>query len=731
MYYRVVINMRQVTEISYAKKPPAPEDFTRNVLENHTMWTEEGVKEFRIGKIYLPDGNPGAEYLIEPTTYGIARVLFDEKGLYVYVDVTDSNVSTTAATSNHHLRDSVEIFVNEDFKGHTSGGYGSVGGQYRIGANNEVSGDPGDAPAALTSLGKRVVWKKEDNTGYVVMALVPWRFKNTYPLTIDEYGVVGKTIGLELQINEAVGNAERRCTMVWNNIATSNYQNIANFAEVKLDLAGNELKKDAQQPNFLEHPASGWYYKDEVDSVLSVNATVGEGTITYEWYQASSWTSTGTKVAGATYSTLDLNTLDLPVGIYYFYAKAINSNPQAEGDIKVNSANSIPARIQVFAAGAEVVEQLTLKNSYAIYEFNVPSTGRWDNYAGVTVDYRVDAANLAKTVKSFSLMGNYNWESDFDGNDNLLRDFAQSENRRVVAPWDDTPDVIMNDFNRRFIYDDVVVRTNGTTAGGVAFKDAVADVWFKRIYHLGNSVTGWANSPNAAFTTYGNSKPDSGDNGKFLFGIGIPGDSAPITQLVRNVTLVHKSNVNNDGTLKTTGYDKDLDIVSHSTGLPGTAFTGYTGSDLAPSDRLFRTEVVVPADRTFTFNVKNTALIPDQYQLIHTLDLGDDFDVTPYTQISAVMRFYNANGVLISSPSACSTMKYKNRLDQKIVAGDNDDEFNFGRTSTTKVAIKAIVRNHANGLRYLTIDSGEASLSTIANATRIGYIEVVSITFHP
>jgi len=539
-FYRVEINLQQSTTIKYG---------TPNIDLDTIDSKWDDLDELNILKIYLGDGNPGDEYRRSPTTYGVAKVLFDEDGLYVYVVVTDANVSVTAAASQHHQRDSVEIFVNEDYDGTKSGGYANVGGQYRIGANGEVSGDPeaviaGDSGLLQQQKDAGLVKTKKTSTGYEVMAQIPWRFKGKFPV-VDQ-----KLIGLELQINESIGDDTRRCTMVWNNIANSNYQNVSKYAEATLDAKDVALKQDAAVPYFPKAPASGWYNEDDLGE-LSVEATIADsGTLTYEWFQATSFGAAGT-TTGVTAQTLDLSTLTLNAGTtYYFYVTATNNNPSATGSIKTNSADSARARIQIFETGDNVVEQLTLAQNVAIYEFNLPAGATWAEYEDLTVDYKFDAANLAKSIRFNRVYGSYQ-ASDFSPEGN----YSHAAFDAYGTPW--------------------LIADNGgawaplstTTYPGLA-----ADVWYTMTYKVDGSTA------NSGFVQ---THMPSGDVA--YFGIGIAGQQgATIVQLVKNITLVNKTNAANN-------------IVASGSGLPAQAFAGYPQADsLALSSRIYTTEAAGP-----------------------------------------------------------------------------------------------------------------------------------------
>jgi len=547
-YYCVVINIKRKADIYYEYNIPIIDASLAAVWENYNGYRLPIRKVLR--------GNTDAS--------GEATLLWDDRGLNVYFNVTDPNITADS---------SVEIFVNEDYDGHTSGGYSIVGGQYRISASGEVSGYPPDAVNAFIAHNKIAAWEKTDGSGYIVTAQIPWRFKNTYPLPTG-LGVT-KNIGIELQINT------QDAALVWNNPADSSYENVANCGEATMRPAPNgELKPDAEKPHFKQHPASGWYHVGAAGEV-GFGSEVTAGDLSYQWYRAASWSDPGTPIGtevdtqtNLIYDTLDLSALNLPVGNHYFYVKVTNNNPLAEGDIKTATVDSARARIQIFAAGAQVVEQLTLKNGYAIYPFQT-DTWEYFNYSLISVDYQLDAGNLAKNKNSIRLMGEY-------VNDERLKpNFIPSGDRYMVAPWDD--------YNAPYVFHDWGDLAAALTGAGAT---ATANQWFTLRYPLGQNGNENIFNPGPEFPEndwggYIHHPSNLEIHEVFYFGLGIPGADAAITQLVRNVKLIHKDNVENDGvTLKTVGYDPTKDKLSTGFGLGGLVFT-CDPNDLDGFDRVY------------------------------------------------------------------------------------------------------------------------------------------------
>jgi hypothetical protein len=186
-------------------------------------------------------------------TYGEAKCLWDETGVYVYVRVAKAFPGTGGATSNatffgtgnntQHQYDSVEIFINEKtINGkvdNSAGGYADRGGQYRLspdGTNMRKSGDPTAATTAWNETYPVSGWAVsgtdpgalDGKPGYVIIMKVPFRYITEYPPAND------KKIGFDLQINVSSAANTRCGVMVWKNRTGSNFQNCTLWGEATL-----------------------------------------------------------------------------------------------------------------------------------------------------------------------------------------------------------------------------------------------------------------------------------------------------------------------------------------------------------------------------------------------------------------------------------------------------------------------------------------------------------------
>jgi hypothetical protein len=213
-----------------------------------------------------------------------AKALWDDDGLWVYwdIDFTDYNDGTAAQTrtavlsgavssytpgtdvtiaanstpADSHVRDSVELFINERFQTYKTGNYGN---QYRSGLPNAdgtiwLSGEKGNPPTTPTyfnpitqfQIDKKVnAWVKKNGAnkeiGYVIIMRAQW--VKGYTADIDAVfntdGTVkdGAEIGVELQVNASSdrgGTITRDGILTWNGVTSQAYQNVKSFGIVTL-----------------------------------------------------------------------------------------------------------------------------------------------------------------------------------------------------------------------------------------------------------------------------------------------------------------------------------------------------------------------------------------------------------------------------------------------------------------------------------------------------------------
>ena len=393
LYYKIQVTLPMRGTIKYGS--PEIKDSSEKFID--PLWSDSSLEVYDIVKIYPGDS---AGYASPPVTTGKAKALWDQNGLYVYVDVTDPTVSATAPTQADHTSDSVELFINEDGNtqsvNNTSGGYAGRGGQYRVGAHGEVSGD---APQLTLASG----WAKADGTGYVVIFRGPWRYKVNYPLED------GKKIGFELQINACTENGSREAVIVWNNIAHTNYQNVTDYGEATLDLAGNTLAIDAKDPLISAHPTGKIYTSTTgtADPLTVTAASEDSGTLTYQWYKntANSYTG-GEALTGAT--TASYTPLISATGTTYYWAAVTNTiTDNGDGG---NKAATIQSGIaSVIVSSGPLVEKITAgASSLPVYQFTPPSGSTWADYKTITFTVMVaDETSYEESATRAYIGGSY------------------------------------------------------------------------------------------------------------------------------------------------------------------------------------------------------------------------------------------------------------------------------------------------------------------------------------
>ncbi|MDR0784917.1 MAG: hypothetical protein LBE74_03415 [Treponema sp.] len=517
LYYKIQVNLQLTATIKYG---------TPDIEQKgeDSIWADLPV--YNINKVFPSDST--AAYLANPDTSGVAKALFDENGLWVYVEVTDPAIHSAAATANQHLYDSVELFINENADAKNAG-YATQGGQYRLGALDEVSGDPTAAVTAFNALNKHTAWKT--STGYAVIFQAPWRFKDAYPITD------GKLIGFELQINACTGNGARDGVMVWNNIAHSNYQNASDYGEATLDADGHTFTTDAQIPNISGQPSSVTYdiSGEKAAPTLTVTAAVTDGgTLTYQWYS-----NTANSATNATMIPTATNTTYTPPvtteGTTYYYAVVTNTNDDVDGE-KVKTATSAIAKVEVVDyAGAELVDRVTLWNGgVVVYQFTLPEGSTWSDYTKITADYLVDEENFSKSYANYRIYGPY-----------ASTLFAKEGDHYLVTLGSDTnaPYIFHQDAN-----------STPTSFGGTA------GAWFTVTVEFDSA------NPNGSFTH----APEATDTGPFYFGLGLKpanGIDSNVTFYVKNVTL--------------SNADGSKEVVAADSGFDAPAFVGYGGSAFA------------------------------------------------------------------------------------------------------------------------------------------------------
>jgi hypothetical protein len=496
-YYKIRVNLMQTATIKYG----SPEIRIGSEKYIDPAW-DSVTETYSIAKIYRGESN--ADYVANPTTSGIAKALFDKNGLYVYVKVTDQDVDVSSTGT--HTKDSVELFINEavDVNGDlikTPASYDDTGGQYRIGANGQISGDPTLAQDAMDST-KVSAWTTDD--GYIVIFQAPWRFLDQYPLEN------GKKIGFELQIN-ACSNGDRDGVMVWNNIAHTNYQNVSDYGEAVLELNAHDLLVNAKNPNITDQPKSAIYTSDRTPSALTVAAVSPDsGTLTYQWYSngANSYDN-GTLISGANAATYT-PTLSSEESTTWYWVVVTNTIPDnSDGGTKAASLQSNRASIVVSAVIPMVEKIVAGSCGVPVYRFTLPSGKTWSDYKEITYTVLInDATTLGFTSNQIRshIVGDYGSVTPFGSSGEMTKQQDWGPHRLIII-------------------------TNGGGISNIVGSGYASGTWKTLTY----SIT----SPDGAASM----KPAANATGPFYLGIGFAvNDSnaagAAVTYYVKDVALV-------------------------------------------------------------------------------------------------------------------------------------------------------------------------------------------------
>ena len=144
-----------------------------------------------------------------------AKLLWDEKNLYVRVEVKDAVLNK--ASSQAHEQDSLEVFIDEN--NHKSTSYEEDDNQYRINYENEHSFN-----GKLCEEKNVESVAKVTEDGYVIEAAFKWTSKKW----------AGSRVGLELQINDANEKGTRSGTLSWADTSGNGWSSPEVFGTVRL-----------------------------------------------------------------------------------------------------------------------------------------------------------------------------------------------------------------------------------------------------------------------------------------------------------------------------------------------------------------------------------------------------------------------------------------------------------------------------------------------------------------
>jgi hypothetical protein len=260
------------------------------------------------------------------------------------------------------------------------------------------------------------------------------------------------------------------------------------------------------------------------------------------------WTKDGAPVTASTTFKAD----DTVYGIWY-----LTDDPPDPADIPdpTKPVDPFEPGGPGTGEGDAVVEKLFLENgAYAVYKFTIPAGSKWEDYEKITVEYNVDAENLAIGPRNNRLMGPY-YPADFE----IAEGEAKSGKGEAQIDMNGARALNMNLnwTNNRHIMDN---KTTGWAGLGITN----ADTWTTVTYDI-SGTSGHGDFKDETNDLYVG-VPAADYTGDIYFGLGVNagydggrGKAATgITQLVRNVTLV--------------GYQGTDDIVSTGSGFEEPTF---------------------------------------------------------------------------------------------------------------------------------------------------------------
>lgn len=145
---------------------------------------------------------------------GTARALWDDKNLYVLLQVSDTQLDK--GSSNAWEQDSIEVFVDENNE--KTSFYQDDDGQFRVNYENTTSFNPDSIAEGFESA------VSVSGTSYTVEVKIPFR-------TITPAN--GTVIGFDVQINDGKDGA-RQSVATWNDLTGNAYQDTSVIGNLKL-----------------------------------------------------------------------------------------------------------------------------------------------------------------------------------------------------------------------------------------------------------------------------------------------------------------------------------------------------------------------------------------------------------------------------------------------------------------------------------------------------------------
>ena len=431
MYYTIRAAMQQSVDLNFGMP---------NILDGQIDSAWDDVTEVMMIQRLFPRDNEGpAEWIANVTehTIGRAKALWDDEGLYLYVDVDDDDLAPmdgNLTNNNAHRYDSVEIFVNEAksmANVSDSAAFGRAGSQYRVGMTGHISGNSTrgnpDAIGAMEALNNYSAWIKkadktawvegvddlEDAVGYIVIAQVPWRFKSGTD-KVDMFDVDGKVkdnveIGFELQINACDSPGSRWGTLCWNNSATTNYQDASNFGVATLKPPLGQRPDRAELPAITQQPRGAMYATGAsgpgttmIPITVTATVTSSTATLSYQWYKGGA-TGSGEAVGTDSATYTPDNSIRNAVGETYYWVVITNTDTSKTTGFTTRTNTSRRVRMNVVAPANYIPDLSHTFNSGEAKSNLLPASS---NYAAAVT---LTLADLDSSKFTGFDIRKYNW----------------------------------------------------------------------------------------------------------------------------------------------------------------------------------------------------------------------------------------------------------------------------------------------------------------------------------
>jgi len=435
MYYKTKLVFPATGKIVYGQ----PELVRNNQFYYDTdVWDDPDVYTFVINRPNKAENPTG--YFYDGQAWGgqhttaIGKAVWDNDGIYVYVDATTKQYRETeggalkdrpialANVGSDHQGDSVEVFVNERLQVTTGvAPFRDMGNQFRIGADGRLTARAGPETGAArpavdawianaTANGQAVARLKADggvansahDGGYEVLLFVPFTW--TEDLAASDVFANGSvkdlsTIGFELQLNTGVVDNVRDGILTWNGVMTQSYGNASGYGEVVLDLNGKTAVVNAQRPTIDTQPVGAAYTEGDTATALTVVASTTQtgSSLSYQWYKAATGVDTDEGTPVGTNSASYLPVID-EVETWYYYVVVTNTNNTVDG-VKTRSVTSNRVAVAVLSAVVEPwLERILVTGASApIYGFDIPTDKTFADYDRITAQVKLIASSRAQS----------------------------------------------------------------------------------------------------------------------------------------------------------------------------------------------------------------------------------------------------------------------------------------------------------------------------------------------